>query len=304
MSGTRGCLKNGCFGCLGLLGLLIVVLAVFAGLAWKNSGDRRLVARDLGATPADSLAAPALRPGPGAPHAGTVVLELAHGEFELMPGRPGEGVHARASFDEAVYHVEDEYVLHPDSTWTYRVSAYRTISGMEALFRQVFGAGHDPRVEVVLPPDVPIALLVKLDSGGCEAELGGLWLTDADLRFSKGGFAVAVSEPLREPMGALTVRGAMGGFDASRLGNCSPRVLDVACRMGGAQIDLKGRWLNDADVRTSVRMGGMSVLVPHDVVIEGTDLVEPVLQPADLETPWPVLRLHVEMSMGEVEISR
>ena len=82
---------------------------------------------------------------------------------------------------------------------------------------------------------------IRLRQGGFEAELGGLWLTDADIVFRKGGFSLDISEPLKEPLQRLKINGAMGGFEADNLGNASPKVVDVQCRMGGAEIDLRGQ---------------------------------------------------------------
>ena len=140
---------------------------------------------------------------------------------------------------------------------------------MEALFRQVLGHGKVPGVHIYLPTDVSIELGVVVNAGGVEAQLGGLWLTEAEILFQKGGLELDFDQPLREPIRRLKIHGSMGGFEADRLGNASPVEMDVYCRMVGAQVDLRGECRNDCDLDLGVRMGGMAVLVPDGVRIEG-----------------------------------
>ena len=101
-------------------------------------------------------------------------------------------------------------------------------------------------------------------------------------------------------MESLTIRGSMGGFEAGRLGNASPRVLEVKCRMGGADIDLRGAWMRDADISIDVAMGGIGVQVPDDVRIEGLEDPAPTLGSA-AEVSLPVLRFKSKSKMGEIE---
>jgi hypothetical protein len=108
---------------------------------------------------------------------------------------------------------------------------------------------------------------------------------------------------LHAPMERLTIRGHMGGFEAAGLGNASPRLLDVTCRMGGADIDLRGDWTTDADIRLDVAMGGIGVRVPRDVQILGVESMETRLQAGNQEMPLPVLRFLLKQKMGEIEIN-
>lgn len=302
MSGKRGCFKTGCLGCLGLLAVGILILGVAALFAWRGAGDKEVVDREVSAPlPGQTVEAAAV---PVAGKGGRLVLRFSQGEFQLHAAPPGETLTVKANFDDDIYNLEDSFTVQPDSTWVYEVRFWRTIGGLQALMRQIMGGGHDNSIHVYVPRDVPIELVIDSREGGFEADLGGLWLTSADIRFAKGGFALEVSEPLREPLESLLINGSMGGFDASGLGNASPRVLGVRCRMGGAQIDLSGAWRNDCDGRLAVRMGGMAVIVPDDVVVEGADVQGGELRRADGEVPVPVLRLVISQSMGEVEVTR
>jgi len=116
---------------------------------------------------------------------GKVILDLAQGEFHLEPGEPGLGVMVKASYDASMFELSDESGILPDGRWVYSVTFHRTISGLQHLFRQLMDGGNDPVLNIYLPPDVPIELKFKVKQGGMEAELGGLWLTDADLKVTR-----------------------------------------------------------------------------------------------------------------------
>lgn len=297
MAGRSGCFKYGLFGCLGIVVIFVGIVAVTALVARKGLDEQRIDEPEL--TPAAiGLTAPQ-RALPG-----RVVLELAQGEFQVMPSPPGEGVIVRARYDKEVHELTDSFETMPDSSWVYHVRFRRTIPALQALMRALMGGDTDTWIHIYLPADSPISLDVLAKEGGFEADLGGLWITDADIRFDKGGFSLDVGEPLHEPMKSLTIHGRMGGFQAVGLGNASPRNLVVDCRMGGADMDLRGAWAGDCDARLSIRMGGMSVVVPDDMEVEGFETSGRRLRRRDVEVPAPVLRLSVSQSMGEVDVSR
>jgi hypothetical protein len=95
----------------------------------------------------------------------------------------------------------------------------------------------------------------------------------------------------------------MGGVAARSLGNASPGSLEVNFRMGGIDLDLRGAWRNDADIRIESRMGGGAVRLPRDARIEGLEEfgVEPSGLASTAELPLPTLRFTVSSSMGELE---
>jgi len=303
MSEKRGCLKIGLFGCLGTLVILIVVVGTTAMIAWKRSGtvsiEEKVLTPEAAGAPAEVRGSKVTEIPAGV---GRVVLDLAQGEFTIHPDQPGTGVRVAATFDSEVYLVEDYFESLPDSSWVYGVRSARTVSGLHAMIRRLMGSGHSPTIDIYLPADAPLELQIRVQEGSCESELGGLWITKADFRYKKGGFSLGFDEPLKEPMESLTIHGSMGGFEASRLGNASPRVLDVNCRMGGADIDLRGAWARDADISLDVAMGGMSVQVPDDVRTEGVEGSVPTLQGND-ELSLPLLRFFSKAKMGEIDFN-
>ncbi|MCZ6746295.1 MAG: hypothetical protein O7C74_03645, partial [Acidobacteria bacterium] len=265
-SGSKWFLYS-CFGCLGLTAFLVMIVVGVVGVAYMQVGSEEVQQETI--TP--ELLSQAISPGsvelaPGSPAAadlpeqqprveadgipagGRIILEVQQGGFEIEPGKPGEPLRLEASYDKNAYELEEVLETGADGAWIYRVNFRQTSGvGFMAAIRQMLG-GAKPFVKMVLPVDVPLDLEVKVSQGGLEMDVGGLWLRTADIRFQQGGLAFSVATPLREPMEHLSISGSMGGFAALKLGNASPRILDLDFSMGGGFFDLRGEWRNDSRV--------------------------------------------------------
>lgn len=303
MSKMGGCFKYTGLGCLGLIAIGIL----FAGggflVALSHKGDGEVAAETR--TQFEATASPdvvkGVRETEVPPGTGLVFIHLKQGEFQIEPGEAGEGIRVEAEYHTGMGKLEDHYEVRPDSSWIYAVRYHRTVGGLESLFRSMMGEDDESKVTIYLPPDTPIRLRVLLEEGGAESELGGLWITDADIRYNKGGFVLNFDEPLKQPMEAMRVRGKMGGFEMTGLGHASPAILDIDCRMGGGDVDLRGDWVTDSDIRLNCTFGGMGVRLPKNVVIEDAPPGADVLKTPE-ETPGaPVLRFRTKAKWGEIE---
>jgi hypothetical protein len=164
-------------------------------------------------------------------------------------------------------------------------------------------------VKFYLPPDAPVRLVMQVESGGGEVELGGLWLTDVALEVSKGGFVVECSEPNRVPIDRLALDGSMGGFVFQGVANLAPREVDVNSRMGGLVLDLTGEWQADASIRLSNKMGGMQVMLPDAMEFQGLEGKE---IPASTGFPTseapeiglPVMTFELSGDLDDIEFTR
>lgn len=305
MADGKTLFKYGCFGCLGVILLAAGSLAIVIGVAKMQSGDVE-VAQET-ASPEIPPSAVNL-PEPGVlyadvdlPHAtGTVELDLAGGEFHVRPAAQGDTLHVEAVFDKASYAFEEGLTTHEDGGWVYRVTFRQTGSGFFAAIKEMF-SDVKPRVDVYLPTDQPVALDLRLSKGGAEVDLGGLWLTEADINMEMGGMALDVSEPLQAPMDRLSTSASMGGFAVSRLGNASPRILEVDAKMGGIALDLRGKWVTDSDISVRFAMGGAELRLPDGVRFEGLERSGVTLQEGD-EIPLPTLTFDITGEPENLEI--
>lgn len=299
MAGSEGSgrkwLACGCFGCLAIVVAILLLIASVFGTAWVGVRNEEVAERTLEPhIEAGTAAGPETGNQPG-----RVVLRTTSGEFHLKPARRGESLRVEARYDQNTYELREHFEPGGDR-WTYEVEFERTSSMLMSLLKAMVG-GAGSRVEVYLPQDVPLELEVHVRQGGGEIDLGGLWLTSAEIDCTQGGFELDVSEPLRVPMESLVLHGSMGGFTANGLGDASPRRLDVDWSMGGMELDLRGKWRVDSDISINTHQGGASVQLPRDVEIVGLETRRVGLR-GDEETPRPTLTFSVSATQGELEI--
>ena len=302
MSSKPGCLKPALMGCLGLIIVIVLGLGVMAAIAWRGVGrqDVQEQVRE-GAVEVLSGAAPA--DAARAYPAGRVILDLGQGEFHVHRGEPNTGVRVKARFDQNSHELVDDLETLPDGTWVYRVRYRQTIPMMQALMQALMGADAESRVDIYLPPDAPVALELNQHEGGAELELGGLWLTELVVDAVRGGCAISVAEPLREPAERVILGGSMGGMEVVGVGNLSPRELKVSWHMGGAEIDLSGQWRRSCDIEARIKMGGLALIAPKDVPLREVPMDAP-LGGAAPEADTLELRLRRSSDRGEIDIVR
>ncbi len=309
MAEAKTWLKWGCFGCLAVVGALVFavvgVVAIVSLQARSEKVDTRELTHGLPAAeqapapPAASGAGAAVPLRPPAGAAGRVVLRLSHAAFFLERGAPGEPLRVKARYDTKSYELQEEWQTPAGSPWSYSLG-FRSRSGsILRVLREMLG-GTAPEIRLFLPPDAPIALDLELGQAGSEVELGGLWLTEADIEINQGGLQLGVSEPVHAPLERLSIRAAMAGVEAVSLGNASPRKLDLEASMGGVEFDLRGAWIADSAISIAARMGGVEVTLPRDVNVVGADSGRLSAGP-EPELKRPTLTFDVKAEMGGVE---
>jgi hypothetical protein len=234
-----------------------------------------------------------------APPAGRVVLDLNHAGFLVQAGAPGERLHVEASYNPAAYTLQERYEADTGQGWAYHVTFRRSAPWLLTSVQELFAAA--PEVRIVLPPDLLHDLELSVAQGGCELQLGGLWLRTIDLRYSMGGLELYFDRPLREPLERLSIHGSMGGLNTSAVGHASPRTMDVEVGMGGAMLDLEGQWLQDSEISLSTRMSGCQLTLPDSVAVEGLDTGRLQLEPRE-EVQRPTLRFSVSRDRSELKI--
>jgi hypothetical protein len=297
--------KYGCFGCLGLIVLVASSLAVMVGVAKMQAGKVEVAEQAISPElPPSSFELPepdvvTTESGP-IQAAGRIELDLSGAEFNIEPAGQGKSLHVDAVYDKTTYVFEESLKISDDGPWVYRVTFHQSGSGLFTAIKEMFSKVK-PKVTVYIPTDRPVALDLKLGKGGAEVDLGGLWITEADIDMQMGGMVLSVSEPMKAPMDRLVARVSMGGFVMSRLGNASPRILDVDARMGGMELDLRGQWITDSDVSIRFSMGGGAVRLPDGVRFEGLDRPGVALL-EDQEIPPPTLKFDIQGNTEDLEI--
>ena len=300
--------KFGCLGCLAVLFLLTVITAIVFGVVWNQVRNEVVEKQELTKilavpSPVGIEDAPLEVPTEFAVSepAGRVVLDLRNTVFEIRPAQPGEPLKVEAKFDINSYGLSESFDEGVDDEgWTYEVSFRRTSDSYALTALKELLGGTKPRVKIYLPSDVPFDLELDVMQGGADAELGGLWLTNADIRFLQGGGAVELSEPLKQPAESVAVQFSQGGGAVEGIANASPSQLDISFSMGGGYLDLRGPWQRDADITIDQSMGGVTVQLPDNVVLRGIGRFD-TEDPAEGGEALPVLRFSTSSHYGELE---
>jgi len=293
-------LRYGCFGCLGVILVAVLIVIGVTGLAALRARGEKITERNL--TP--RISAPQTPRTESAEvetgGAGRVVLSLWHAEFEVLPAAPDEALRVEATYDENSYELVEQFDAGGEAGWVYEVTFRRTGGWLTTGLAQLI-SGSEPRVVIYLPRDVQLDLEIDAHQGALQGNLGGLWLSTAEVSLEQGGLQLAFDEPLREPMERLAIDFSMGGGQLTSIGNASPAVLDLEFSMGGAEIDLRGEWVQDAMITLDTRMSGALVRLPREVLLEGIDR-EGLTVEEGLEVRPPKLTFEIKSDdRGDIE---
>ena len=310
-SGCRTGFKFGCLGCLAFILLLIAITAIVFGIAWNRVRsevvEEQELTKVLAIPEAVGIADEPLEVPTEfvmAESAGKVILDLRNTVFEIYPAQPGEPLSVNARFDINDYRLTETIDEGAEEKgWIYEVNFRRTSDSYALTALKELLGGTKPKVKIFLPSDVLYDLEVDITQGGANVELGGLWLSNVDLRFMQGGGAVEFGEPMQQPVQSLVIQFSQGGGAIESIGNASPSELDISFSMGGGYIDLRGPWQHDAEITIDQSMGGVSLQLPKNVVLRGIGRHD-TEEPAKAGEEVPVLRFSTSSQYGELEILR
>jgi hypothetical protein len=293
-SGARW-FRYGCFGCLGVIGVLFLGCAVLFAVTWIGVRSEQ-VQQEVLVPEIPAAALPQVDAGRG-----VVLVEVMHAELIVEPAARGEPLRVEVTYDTSSFTLEESLEPSPagEGAWSYRVSLGRTSGGGLIDSLKPFLGGSFPSLRLHLPPDAVLELGVEVAQGGAAIQLGGLSLASVEINVEQGGVDLQIDEPLLQPVERISITTAMGGANLEGLANASPKKLDLRYSMGGMTANLRGPWRNDSDITIEGSMGGGTVWLPDDVILEGLDRGG-VAAPDDPELKPPTLRFTTSSAMGEL----
>ena len=247
-----------------------------------------------------------------APQEVEVFLDLHEGEFEILPGNPGEGIRIEADFDSGIYTLKQihSFAQNADEESTERVKIQ--FHSKYSMLRRLMSDGKiQPKndVKIYLPPDMPIHLRGDISIGECDMNLTGIPLTGIDLKLTLGDHHLRIDEPNPLQMDKATIYASKGEFDLDGMGNAHFETLDLKGSMGELSVDMTGDYEKDGSLKTRFRMGEVRVLLPETVKLD----VKParasmgearttVRENPDLPEDAPTLRVDTAITMGELRV--
>lgn len=278
----------GCLWAAAALGIVAAGAAVVTLVALRQIRTESRVAQSFSETPAAD---------DGARRQGALVLDVAVAQVVLVPAPAGAPIRVEAAYDPRRYDLEQNNEEAPGGGFRQRVRFAPSGSEALALYRLKLGA-DPPRLRIAVPADVTLRIEGRVTGGFAAIELGGLSIEALEMRVEGAAVTVSFREPLDVPMDHLILTGDKGSIEVTGLGNASPRRAVLKQRLGALDLDLRGAWLRDAEIRVDARFAGGSVWLPVDVEIEGVPGVMLPRPPDGNERPRPRLRLSVTRKGG------
>jgi hypothetical protein len=282
-------LKYGCLGVLGLAALVAVVAGIVVGIAMRQTRTASFEHQTL--VPVVETAAleetvPRVR----------LRLKVHTAGVSVKPLDAGESIRIEADYDPRLL------VLHQrrerDGAVDVMIVELRPLgSKMMALLRAKVG-GRLSMLRIAWPRDVPLEIEGDLDRGFWALELGGLDVSAASLDVRDGAAKIAFSEPLPYPMDELRIIGNRGSLSVVGLGNASPSESVFFQHLGAVDVDLRGPWSRDGNVRLIGGGAGGSVWLPDDVNVTGLGDRRGLVVTEDGELPLPTVNLSLEEHVG------
>ena len=281
-------LKISCMGCVGLA-LFVVLSFVALGLIAKGRAEfteatasyqpltveKTDTSTDLTGT--DSSGEPNETPATASGRVHLLLSGVDEASIRRCDSR--EGMSFNATYDSKSMSVSETMTEKDDGSWTYVVDMEFSGNGLGRLAGRLLG-GQASTMELCLPEDIPIEIVVESAQGSLMAEFGGLWLPSIDVSLSMGGGFVNFDQPLREPAEEVKISSSMSGGLVSGLGNASPAEIDLSTtkggftlantvHFGGVVLDMSGAWKRDVLIRIDSESGESTLIIPRSVRVVG-----------------------------------
>ena len=188
-------------------------------------------------------------------------VEYGAGSLRVEPGQPGELYRMNLSYDE------DRFVPVSD----FDASSRTVVLGLRAAgqggVRVVSGNQLRQLATIAISPRADLALDLSLGAVDADLELGGLRISDLDLKTGASRATVRFSRP--NGMRCQRARFSAGAAEVSvfGLGNSRCDEIEFEGGMGKVLLDFSGVWSSSAHVEVKLAVGELTLRLPRRVGI-------------------------------------
>ncbi|HEY0351031.1 MAG TPA: hypothetical protein VGC48_02865 [Gemmatimonadales bacterium] len=186
-------------------------------------------------------------------------LEYAAGSLHLAPGRAGELYRMDLGYDESRF---------------VPVSDYDASSGSVFLGLRAAGEGGVRVVSrnqlrqiaaVAISPKVDVALDLTLGAAEADLELGGLRVTNLQLKSGASRTVVRFSKPNGTRCQRASISAGAADVSVLGLGNSRCDLIEFEGGVGKVLLDFAGAWTSNAQVEVKMAMGELTLRLPRRV---------------------------------------
>jgi hypothetical protein len=185
----------------------------------------------------------------------TLAVEIRYGagDLQVRPGASGMLYRMQLRYDEDAF---VPLAVYEDGRLRVGVEG---ASGRGSVRRDVSGGEMD----LELASGVPMALDVDFGAVRADLDLGGLSLTDLQLRTGASETRLDVSSLNPSRLRAARLEVGAADFTARRLGNLNTSDIRISAGVGKVTLDLDGEWQSDATVDVHMGLGSLELLLPE-----------------------------------------
>lgn len=143
-------------------------------------------------------------------------------------------------------------------------------------YKKIFGLGEslerENRWRIMLKEadNLPYDLDIEIGLGDADVDLGKMAIEQLKFNCGLSDATLELNDPNPIRMRRLEVDNGMGAFEGVMLGNGNFEQMKVSVGMGSADLDLRGKYTDDADIKVDVGMGSITLKVPNDMDIRVT----------------------------------
>jgi hypothetical protein len=186
-------------------------------------------------------------------------LEYAAGNLRLIPGQPSELYRMDLAYDPERY---------------LPISDFDNQNGSVLLGLRAAGGGGVRVVSrgqlnqiatVALSPAVDLALDLSLGAVDADVDLGGLRVTDLNLKTGASRTVVRFSEPNAARCDAAVISAGAAEISVLGLGNSRCDEVEFEGGMGRVLLDFAGAWSSSSRVQVKMAMGELTLRLPRKI---------------------------------------
>ena len=182
----------------------------------------------------------------------TVEVKYGAGDLRIRSAASGTLYRMQLRYDEDAFQPVSEY----------RRGRLRV--GVESTNRRIpVGDRSDGAMQLELAHGVPMDLELDFGAVRADLDLGGLSLTDLQLRTGASETRLNVSTPNPSRLRRAQMEVGAADFTARQLGNLNTTDLDISAGVGKVRLELTGDWREDATVEVQMGLGSLELVVPE-----------------------------------------
>ncbi len=187
-----------------------------------------------------------------------IEIEFDAGELYIIPRDMDDAAKLKVVYDERRFDYDVDFAKKRDVGHLYLESSTRRSRNIDEL---------DNEWNLELSTRFPTEL--TLDIGACEAEidLGGIPLTELSLDIGAASGLIDFSSPNPDRIHEMEVDIGASSVEIINLGNANVDRFEFSCGAASCELDFRGEFNGETEVRLDVGLGSTKIILPEDVAV-------------------------------------